>query len=778
MFALLRKVLRDLTKRRIRSALTILGIAVGVGGLVAIISTSRNVARAQQELFNATSQADITYWVWDAPTRLAPLLRANPRIAAAELRLTHVTRWRAGGSWMDIELVGIDDFGQVRLNQFELLKGRYPSASEVLLEVSASRAAGVEEGSEITYRDPGGRERSLKVSGISASPSYLSSSITKIAVGYVPATFLRRLMNISGNNQLLIKLHDPRDAQAAARYVDRLLRQQGLQAGAPEIRHPEQFPGKRELDALIVVMFIFSTLGLVLSSLLVINTLSASVAEQIGEIAILKALGATRRQVLFIYLLEALVYGLLGTPLGIVAGAIGGWRLLAWIGSLGNAAVRFRLAPEGVLLGLGVGLGVSLVAGLAPALQGMRISVREALESYGIRSDYGQGWLERRLRGLRHLPPLAAQALRNPSRRRTRTILTLGVIALSTAAFLGAMATKDSVDSAISDIYTTYYADAWTWLDRSVSTQFEESFLAVEGVYAAEGWVIANGIVKLAEARLWGLPPQSTLYRQVMRQGRWFRPDEPDAVVLSAELADDQQVRVGERVEVQANGRSRTFTVVGIAIDNTIFLGGTLAGKAFIPRTTLARLLGQEDGVNLFALGIASRERGIADEILANVERKFRAYGPGVQPVYAEIESAREASRLLTLALAAMVIIVALVGSLGILNTLTLNVAERRREIAVMRAVGASDAALVLSFLTEGLALGSLGWLLGFALGYPSAQLFTAQLGRVLFALPFVLSARAILGSVAFTLGLATISSLGPALGAAHTPASAGLRYE
>jgi len=776
MFILLRKVFRDLSRRRMRSALTILGIAVGVGGLVAITSTARNVVRAQRELFDATSQADITYWVWDAPNRLAVALQAHPRIAAAELRLTYLTRWRAGGSWMDIELVGLEDF-QVRINRFELLRGRYPSVGEILLEVSASRAAGVEVGDEISYRDAGGRERTLVVSGISASPSYLSSTITKVAVGYVPATFLRRLMNIAGNNQLLIKLHDPRDAQAAVRYVDRLLRRQGVPAGSPEIRQPDEFPGKRELDALIVVMFIFSALGLALSALLVINTLSASVAEQIGEIAILKAIGATRRQILFLYLLEALAYGLLGTPLGIAAGAIGGWRLLAWIGSLANATVRFSLAPEGVFLGVIVGLGVSLLAGLAPAFQGMRVSVREALESYGIHSDYGRGWLERLLQRFK-LPPLVTMALRNAGRRRARTLLTLLVIALSTAAFLGAIATRESVDSAIADIYSTYYADAWTWLDRSVSSQFEESFLAVEGVYAAEGWVIANGIVKLAEARLWGLPPDSTLYRQVMREGRWFRPDEPDAVVLSAELAEDQGVRVGERVEVQANGRSRTFTVVGIAVDNTIFLGSTLAGKAFMSRASLARLLGQEDGVNLFALGLASRERQVADEILAKVERRFRAYRPGVQPVYAEIESAREASRLLTLALAAMVIIVALVGALGILNTLTLNVTERRREIAVMRAIGATDAALILSFLTEGLALGSLGWLVGLALGYPVARLFTAQLSRVLFTLPLVLSARTVLGSMAFTVGLAAVSSLGPALGAAHTPASAGLRYE
>lgn len=777
MFALIGKVLRDLSRRRIRSALTVLGIAVGVGGLVAITSTARNVVRAQRELFHAVSQADITYWVWEAPARLAVTLQAHPLVAAVELRLVHVTRWRASGSWMDMELVGIEDFGRVRVNRFDLLRGRYPLDGEILLDLSASRAVGVEVGDEIACRDPSGRERTLVVSGISASPSYLSSTITRVAVGYVPAAFLRRLVGVSGSNQLLIKLHDLRDAQAVVRYVDRLLRQQGLQAGRPAIRRADEFPGKRELDALIVVMFLFSALGLALSSLLVINTLSASVAEQIGEIAILKAIGATRRQVLLLYLLEALAYGLLGTPLGIAVGAIGGWRLLVWIGSLANATVRFRLALEGVLLGVGIGLGVSVLAGLAPALQGMRVSVREALESYGIRSDYGQGRLTRLLQCLR-LPPLMAMALRNPSRRRTRTLLTLLVVALSAAAFVGATATKESVDSAIADIYTTYHADAWAWLDRSVSAQFEKSFLAVEGVYAAEGWVIADGVVKLAAARLWGLPPESGLYRQVMQEGRWFRPNELNAVVLSAELAKDQRIRVGERVEIQAHGRSRTFTVVGIAIDNTIFLGGTLAGKAFMPRTSLANLLGQEERVNLFALGLAGRERQTADEILAKVERKFRAYRPGVQPVYAEIESAREASRLLTLALAAMVLIVALVGALGILNTFTLNITERRREIAVMRAIGATDAALLFSFLTEGLALGGLGWLFGLALGYPIGRLFTAQLSRVLFTLPFVLSARAVLASAVFALGLAALSSLGPACSAARMPAVAGLRYE
>jgi putative ABC transport system permease protein len=778
MIGLLTKVWRDLWKRPIRTVLTILGIAVGVAGLVAITSTARNVVRAQRELTSSTSQADISYWVSRGPANLVPLLEADSRIAAAELRLVYDTKWRPDSSWMDIELVGIQDWQRIRVNRFEVVAGRFPETGEILLDESAASEAGIGVGSSVVYRDPAGRERTLWVSGISRSPSNLSSSITSVALAYVPASFLRRSLNTVGSNQLLIRLQDPAEAQAVARRVTSLLRRYGVSATGASIRNPEEFPGKRELDALLVVMFIFSALGLLLSALLVFNTLSASIAEQINEIGALKALGATRSHVLTIYLLEAAVYGLVGTSMGLVLGVLAGWRLLAWIGLLGNAVIPFRVAPEGVSLGVVVGIGVALVAALVPARQGMGASVKEALESYGIATDYGQGGLARLWQRWRWMPPLAAMALRNLGRRRLRTGLTLLVVALSTAAFLSAVLTRTSIDAAISDIYRTYDVDAWVWMGEAVSTQFQELITTVQGVDAAEGWLIADGIVELKEARLWGLPASSTLYRYVMREGRWFTAQEADAVVLSAELADAVGAGVGDEIEIQSGRSLRRFEVVGVAIDNTIFLSGRLAGKAFMPRTTLGSLLGQGDRVNLFAVGLASGARDVADEALAELEFKFRRWRPNVQPMYVEIEAAREASRLLTLALVAMVVIVDAVGALGILNTLTLSVLERRREIGVLRAMGATDSALVLTFVAEGGALGAMGWIIGVLIGLPAARLFTIQMSRVLFTLDLVSSPAAILASLMFTLGLAIVSSLGPALAAAQTPTSAALRYE
>ena len=67
MFALFLKAYRDLTKRRVRSLLTLGAIAIGVAGIVAIVSTAQNLTVAQSAAYHNASQADITFWVWDAP---------------------------------------------------------------------------------------------------------------------------------------------------------------------------------------------------------------------------------------------------------------------------------------------------------------------------------------------------------------------------------------------------------------------------------------------------------------------------------------------------------------------------------------------------------------------------------------------------------------------------------------------------------------------------------------------------------------------------------------
>ncbi len=773
------KPLRDLTRRKSRSLLTILGIAVGVASLVAIVSTSRNLARAQAAAYADTTQADLTYWAWDVPAGLQRILADLPNVAAVELRNTYYTRARLGDSWYDIYLIGVEDFADMRVNKFALREGRYPGPNEVLLEISAKDLQPLAVGEQIIYRSGADHaERPLTISGFAQSPSQPSAVFLNLVYAYVPASQVRRILDIAGSNQVLVKLEDFGARNETIVEIRKLLTKREIQYSEPTVRDPDYFEGKRELDALVRVMYAFSGLGLVISAFLVANTLAAVVAEQTREIGIMKSIGGTRAHILRIYLLEAGLYGLLGTGLGLALGTAVSWLLLRYAGWALNLVIEPRPSLPGLLLGSAMGLGVSLLGGLGPARQAANLVVREALGAHGITATYRLGWLNRALAALRRVPALVILAIRNLARRTGRQALTLLFTALATAAFLAAQSTGQSVNRGIAQIFDTYGADAWIWLNEVVSNHFAAELMAMPEVESAEPWTLADAWVRFKKVRLWGLAADTQLYRPNVVEGRWYESGEWDAVVISSDLAAGAGIRLGEMIEVDAGEAARPFRVVGIAVDNAIFLGGAVAGKVFAPRETVERMIGRQGSSYFYALSLNAEGLDATDEALNRIERQFRDLRPVTESALRDMRSARQQSRLLSISLYVMTLLIALAGGLGVMNTLTLNILERRREIGVMRAVGASNAHLAQLFLTEGLVLGVLSWLLGLALAYPAGRLLLGILSAVLFEIDYVFSPWLVPIGAAFAVTLSCAASLIPALSAARLPAQEALRYE
>ncbi len=125
-----------------------------------------------------------------------------------------------------------------------------------------------------------------------------------------------------------------------------------------------------------------------------------------------------------------------------------------------------------------------------------------------------------------------------------------------------------------------------------------------------------------------------------------------------------------------------------------------------------------------------------------------------------------------------MVLLVALVGAAGLLNTLALNVLERRREIGVLRALGTDNAQLTLLFVAEGAGLGALGWALGLAVGWGVGYLFVRALSTALFEIGYRFPPSFALSSLLFALCLSLVASVAPALAAAHLSTTEAIRYE
>jgi putative ABC transport system permease protein len=376
------------------------------------------------------------------------------------------------------------------------------------------------------------------------------------------------------------------------------------------------------------------------------------------------------------------------------------------------------------------------------------------------------------------LPPLAAMSLRNLARRKMRSFVTTLVIAVAVASSLAAQSTSASVDAAIDGLFTTFRADAWAWFDQWVGANFASQFRAAEGVRAAEVWSLTDGWAETSRVRIWGLPADTQLYAPRIVAGQWLDADQADAIVVSTDLAQERDLHVGEQIEIEISQVRRPFRIVGIVIDNSIFLGSRVAGKVFLPEKTVERMQAREGWATFFALGFDSSDPATVEKRLGELTTRFKRYQMGGGSAYRETRAAKEQTRILSLALYAMSLLVGVLGALGVVNTLTLNVLERRREIGVLRAMGAADTNLIQVFLTEGLAMGLGGWFLGLAMGYPLGQLLLNLMQAVLFHIDYMFTPTMMLASLAFALVLATLASLIPALAAARMRVGQVLRYE
>ena len=779
---LLIKTLRDLRHRKLRSLLTLFGIAIGVVGVVAISYTARNLAVAQTAVYADSSQADLNIGTGDVSPTIRNVLERLPNVALVEGRVVHYTRASldtTAARWADLRLTGIVDFNQVQINRIELLEGRYPEAGEIALDASARGLIPARLGDTIYTRGRvGDRPIAHRLVGFTRTPAALDASILNQAFAYAPIADVRREANLTGDNRLLFRLEAPDEANATAARVGRILGARGIGIGFSRIRDPENADGRRELATLLQLLTAFSILGVILSGFLVGNTIAAIMAEEMRQIGIMKSLGAGRWRLIRTYLLPALLLGAVGTGLGLPLGVLGGGALGSFLGNLlGLRLPPPNLAPREPLLALLVGVGVPVVASIVPAWRGAGISVSALVRSYGVATARGRRLLDRLLRPVGHLSALALMALRAGGRRPVRSGVTVLVIALSAAAFLATQTLDASVRSTVDSLYGIYAADAYLSVGRTATGRYAGDLARLPDVTRAEAWARTGGFAGSLSVDVWGVPQDTELYRYRLVAGRWYS-GQPREVVVSADLARRADLAVDQLLAVDIGDERRPFTVVGIVDDESTYLGSTASGKLFMTVEDVSRLTHYGDGVNLFALALARSDPASVDAALARIELATRDVLPSTFAAYSDKESTLQAVRILTLLLRAMVTIVGLVGAAGITNTLILNVTERRREIGILRAVGARRGHLVRLLLTEGLALGTLGLTLGTFLGYLLARALVDLTGASLFRLDFRLTPAIILSTAALALGLALVASVGPGLLAARLRPIEALRYE
>ena len=175
------------------------------------------------------------------------------------------------------------------------------------------------------------------------------------------------------------------------------------------------------LQPLLLILTGLGGLALVLSGFLVVNVISAILAQQTRQIGIMKAIGARRSQLMTLYFGMVLMYGLLALLVGLPLGAAGAWLFSTYMANFFNFDLSGFNYPVSVLvIQIAIGLLIPVGVAVVPILNGTRITVREAVSDYGLgAAQLGASLIDRLLQRIRGLSRPLMLSLRNTFRRKT-----------------------------------------------------------------------------------------------------------------------------------------------------------------------------------------------------------------------------------------------------------------------------------------------------------------------------------------------------------------------
>ncbi|WIG61188.1 MAG: hypothetical protein OJF49_003936 [Ktedonobacterales bacterium] len=775
---LARKSLADVTRRKGRTLLVVLGILIGVLGLTAINVAAGSLGAAFAYSGGKTPTPDVVLSVEGATPDVAALVTGQPNVKTVQVVHTYSTRWQIAATpgHANIVIAGYYDFNNIKLNPFQITSGHTPGPGEIVMETSDRVLQNFNLGDTVTIETPHGPTK-LTIVGTSRTLGRLSAAFSSNARAYMDANTLSAIDGVSGPTQVQAQVFDKAHERDTLKALTALLAPQHITVTGGSTIDDYWDPGP--INGLFTVMRALSLIALVLTSFLILNTVTTLVAEQTKIIGTMKAVGATRWTVMRGYLTSVGVYGIIGTALGIGLGIVAGYALASYLATV----ITLDLGPFSVdagviVVSILVGLGIPFAAALVPLWTGTRITVREAMAAYGVSGGNGRR-AYRPSRLLAWAPQTMLLGLRGIFRKRGRAVLTLLALTLSAAAFLSIQTTTYSADRFIGQLFNQYGFDVFVGAKPQPYAQMRAKLLAIPNVAQVERLQQDTVKTTWGTMLLTGVEQDAQLYHHTIIAGRWFNPGEPNALVMSDNLATKTGLHVGDSITFSTSTDTVTWHIIGEVHDVNGGLGLIGVGLTTIDNFN-ALQHAPSDLSGSFMIQAVDRSPAAVNQLANTLDSTLSAQGlnPSVSTAQQQIARNKNQFQILYVLLYSVAAIVAMVGILGLFNTLTTSVLERRREIGILRSMGATGWRVAGVFWTEGLALSVIAWLVAVVIGIPAAYGFLGLISAALLPIPFAFDPISLIVMLVFILVIATLASLIPALSAARVRIADTLRYE
>ena len=841
--------LRNLRARAQRTLLTAVGIVLGVGIVFGVLTLSNTMSGTFQQLFSrAYGSADLTVTAAggsggfdegtvDKVRGLEGVESAAPRYAsAASIILDRKTE--AGlPEVQSMRLFGVEPESAELATGFDLTEGRFPrNGRELTLDGAAAEGAGLKIGDEVTLGTPGG-PKEAEVVGLLRIPG---GSFGGLAFGMAPLPFVQEAFDKPGQvSGISVEAAEGVPVGELLGRLDKNLGE-GLQAERSETR-TRAVTG--QLQGFRLALLFFAGTALFVGAFLVFNALSMTVLERTRELGMLRALGSTRAMIARSVILEAALLGVFGSVLGVLFG----YGMAKGLVYLFGKAFLFEistliLSPFALVSAIFVGVAVTVVAALLPALRAGRVSPVEAMRSRAggggrrkasllapvlglVLAGVGVPWiyylaknLSANLEGLvyasgiagviatflgvsllipalvRPLASLFSPVLRllfgvegrmaaaNATRNRGRTALTASALMVGISLVVAFSALGGSLlgsiraylDDSLGSDYVVQPTQQTS--DAGFSPELPERIGAVRGVESTTS--IVSSFRRSGETVdiVFGVDEN---YRKIFRTDLvpGARPDafgrlEEGGALIGKQLAESRELKVGDGIELAGPKGKKKYPIGGV-LENDLIGGGS---GVYLSKRTLAEDFNETEGEFLAVKAESGSDRGALSGGIGEVLRDYPQF-----TLYSNAEwKARiegDFNRQYVFFYAIMGVSVA-VSAFGVVNTLSMSVFERTREIGILRAIGTTRLQIGRLIVDEGIVISLIGCLVGVVLGSLLGYLFVQGSGAGGFEIEFYYPRIPAVAALSSGLFIGIFAGLLPARSAARKAIVDAVGYE
>ncbi|MCX5997168.1 MAG: FtsX-like permease family protein [Chloroflexi bacterium] len=476
---------------------------------------------------------------------------------------------------------------------------------------------------------------------------------------------------------------------------------------------------RQDMDQFAMLAFLFPILFLSMASLTIYVLLNRLVESQRIQIGLMRAMGYGQRTVMFHYLGFDLIVGTLGSLTGVIAGHLMANGLTEmYIKQLNIPIIETDLHWGAILGGLATGLLIPLLAGFMPAWSTVRIRPAEAMRPPA--PSVGNRYIMKFLAFiLRPFPYFIKMPIRNIFRNFRRSLFMASGIASAIIMVLVAMSFVDAVDQMFSRQYGIVQKyDAMIHLQGESAASNVSLISHLEGITAAEAVLDIPYRIRFGDKKIdtsvEGIPEKSTMLNLITPEG--IKIDvSTDGILLPNSYKDKLGAKIGDTVRLEP----LTGTVGETDKRVAGYIWSYVGGRAYMPLREVQKL---------------QRDFGAATAIMVNFDGPPDDYT--IKRIYnipqvASIELTADTRKMVDeqmgffwVMIGIMLLMGTALGAAIIFNGVMVNVTQRTREMATMRAVGLGDNMLSFMISLENILVAGIGIAAGIPLGTYISQMF------------------------------------------------------